>query len=145
MAVLAPEIIEPLPEPVVEFTVTLTVYDLMSEDDKKYVPAAKCCAYYKQEIRRKAPKAKWLEIIVKPAEERRHLIDTEHHIRAKVEVRSNVKNANGFGALTNKGMAFMFELRDDILQVIENFDPPKRAWKSNRVKKEKASGQAKSR
>jgi len=59
-----------------------------------------------------------------PADITRPVLD----MRAKVEVRLNVQGATGFSALTSDQAGFLFRLRDDIVEIIEELKPPKSAW-----------------
>jgi hypothetical protein len=48
--------------------------------------------------------------------------------RAKVEVRTNVQGAVGFSAVSSAAASWMFQLRDELIGLIEDIEPPKSAW-----------------
>ena len=54
----------------------------------------------------------------------------ERNSRALVEVTlaKSIKARLGGSAITNRGMSYMFQLRDDILAVINGVEPPEGAW-----------------
>ncbi len=53
-----------------------------------------------------------------------HLNSNEKAVTNGVEVRlGSVVRGMGFGAVTNRGMAYMFELRDAVNEVIRTFEP----------------------
>jgi hypothetical protein len=55
----------------------------------------------------------------------------------EVAISADVKQRLGAGAVTNRGMSFMFELRDAVLAVINAVKPPEGAWQADRVKPRK--------
>jgi hypothetical protein len=58
-----------------------------------------------------------------------HLNSNEGAVTNGVEVRvGNAARGMGFGAVTNRGMSYMFELRDAVNEVIRTFEPPPEAW-----------------
>jgi hypothetical protein len=58
------------------------------------------------------------------------LNNQEKAITNGVEVRLGraVRSGMGFGAVTNRAMSYMFELRDAVNEVIRTFVPPPEAW-----------------
>jgi hypothetical protein len=58
-----------------------------------------------------------------------HLNSNEEAVTNGVEVRlGNAVRGMGFGAVTNRGMSYMLELRDAVNEVIRTFEPPREAW-----------------
>jgi len=57
------------------------------------------------------------------------LNSNEEAVTNGVEIRlGSAIRGMGFGAVTNCGMSYMFELRDAVNEVIRTFEPPPEAW-----------------
>jgi len=110
-----------------KFIVNVAVFPL--RDDKypgKYVPADFFAEMIRKEIMKEAAGTIREAMILQchSADITQPVLD----MRAKVEVRLNVKGAAGFSALTHQQAGFLFTLRDEIVEIIKELKPPKSAW-----------------
>jgi hypothetical protein len=113
-------------------TVKVEVYDLVDGDRGRYVPAAVACERYKKEILAEAsPSVRkqvvWDFVAIGPYPIKFATKDTA--IRAKVTVNGKFTGSNiGFASMTPQQLAFAVQLKDDIVDLIDEFEPPKSAW-----------------
>jgi len=125
-----PPVGQPVAVPFTEqkkFIVDVTVFPL--RDDKypgRYVPADWFAMLINKEVLKEAHRTVKDAMLLQchPADIIQPVLD----MRAKVEVRLNVKGAAGFSALTHQQAGFLFTLRDEIVEIIEELKPPKSAW-----------------
>jgi len=118
-----------LPHTENKIMVTITTYDLV-EEDGRYVPAAKMAELSREAILKEAKQsvADAMELHVAAADSPRSALVT---MRARVEVRLKIKGAVGFAQVpSNKALSWLFELRDDLVELIEDLQPPESAWVS---------------
>lgn len=108
-----------------KFIVTVEVFDL-TDDDKpgKHVPADAMVKLIEKEIMLSATKSVTDEMLLRVC--RADFKTPVLEARAKVEVRATAPQ--GMFVHGNDVAQFLFQLRDDIIEIIEDLKPPKRAW-----------------
>jgi hypothetical protein len=107
--------------------VTINVFDL--RDDARpdfYVPADKMAELITKAYTKEAHRTVREQIVFNcsPAD----FQPPVREARAKVEVRTNVQGAVGFSAVSSAAASWMFQLRDELIGLIEDIEPPKSAW-----------------
>jgi hypothetical protein len=111
-----------------KFVVTIQVFALRDEEKHPgcYVPAADFAGMIRKEILQEAAQTvkDAMQLDCYAADFNQPVLE----MRAKVEVKLNVQDATGFSALTKQQAAFLYTLRDDIVELIQDLEPPKRAW-----------------
>jgi len=129
------ETVAVLPHLDFRFIVTLTAFDLIHDNGKKYIPGDQIGEFYKIAILKEAAHTvrERLEIVVKDGGRYRIIAITSEteqaQPRAKIEVRVRYQGHENAMIGVNQAQArFLFQLRDDIIELIEFYKPPKRAW-----------------
>jgi hypothetical protein len=114
--------------PVYAFDVNITCYEFRSDDNPGfYIPADKMAKLIETELIDQAANSvkEITRFVVTPADTSRAPLLS---MLAKVQVHCNVKNSEGFSALSQDGAAWMFQLKNDIVELIEDLEPPRSAW-----------------
>jgi hypothetical protein len=112
-------------------TVKVEVYDLVDEERSRYVPAAVACERYKKEVLAEASPSVRKQLVwdFKPCGRYTVLGADGTAVRAKVTVNGKFTGSNiGFASMTPQQLAFAVQLKDDIVDLIDEFEPPKSAW-----------------